>query len=342
MRVPELGHLIERLHVVSLPLVTRFRGVEHREIALLDGPAAWAEWSPFLEYDARESASWLRAAIEWGWDETIDRHESAVVRVNATVPAVSADEVPAVLARFDGCRTAKVKVAERGQSLTDDMARVAAVRTAMGPEARLRVDANAGWSVEEAVAALTSLAPFGLEYAEQPVPTVEGLAEVRRRLCDAGVTVPIAADESVRKAEDPLAVARAGAADVIIVKTQPLGGIRSALAVVEAAGLPATVSSALDSSVGLGAGAALAAAVAPLTERFGGPAGGFDAGLGTASLLAADVCASPLRAVDGGITAGSVRVDPERLRTLTVAPDRLDWWRSRLRSSYGALVAPLS
>ena len=154
----------------------------------------------------------------------------------------------------------KVKVAERGQTLDEDAARVAAVREAF-PEAAIRVDANGGWDVAEAVGALTRLAAVGLEYAEQPVPDIAGLAEVRRRLRAAGIPVLIAADESVRKEDDPLKVARAGAADLIVVKVAPLGGVRRALDIVAQAGLPAVVSSALDTSVGIRAGLALAAAL---------------------------------------------------------------------------------
>ena len=192
-----------------------------------------------------------------------------LIAVNATVPAVAAADVPAVLARFDGCRTAKVKVAEPGQLLADDVARVRAVREAMGPEGRVRVDANGAWNVDEAEHAIHALAEFDLEYAEQPCATVDELAELRRRVKYMGI--PIAADESVRKAADPLAVARAGAADLLVIKAQPLGGVRRALEIVAEAGLPAVVSSALDTSVGLSMGVALAAALPQLD---------YDCGLG--------------------------------------------------------------
>ena len=146
--------------------------------------------------------------------------------MNATVPAVGAREVPQVLARFPGCRTAKVKVAEPGQTLDDDVARVAAVRRALGPDGRVRVDANGGWTVPEALAALAALAPHGLEYAEQPCATVAELAALRALLADEGLPVLVAADESVRKAEDPMRVALAGAADLVVLKVAPLGGVR--------------------------------------------------------------------------------------------------------------------
>ena len=204
--VPPLVELLASARVVALPLVTRFRGVETREAVLFEGPEGWTEFSPFTEYDDAEAATWLAAAIDFGWA----RQPAPVrteIRVNATVPAVGAASVAEILARFDGCRTAKVKVAEPGQTLADDIARVRAVRAVMGPEGRVRIDANGAWNVDEAEHAVHALAEFDLEYVEQPCATVEELGELRRRIKYMGV--PIAADESVRKAEDPLAVAHA-------------------------------------------------------------------------------------------------------------------------------------
>ncbi|WP_282837409.1 o-succinylbenzoate synthase, partial [Microbacterium flavum] len=243
MTLPTIGELRATARVVSLPLVTRFRGVDHREAILLEGPEGWTEFSPFLEYDDAESSTWLAAAIDFGWNPQPAPLRDEVF-VNATVPAVAAHEVPALLSRFEGCRTAKVKVAERGQSLADDIARVRAVRAAMGAEGRVRIDANAGWNVDEAERAAHALAEFDLEYIEQPCATIDELSELRERIAD--WDLPIAADESVRKATDPLAVARAGAADLIVVKAQPLGGVARARTIVADAGLPAVVSSALD------------------------------------------------------------------------------------------------
>jgi O-succinylbenzoate synthase len=195
-----------------------------------------------------------------------------------TVPTISPADVAGILARFPGCRTAKVKVAAPGQTLTDDVARLRAVRDALGPEGRIRVDANGLWNVDEAEHAIHALAEFDLEYVEQPCATIEELAEIRERTAYLGV--PIAADESVRRSTDPLAVARAGAADILVIKAQPLGGIRAALSIIGQSGLPVVVSSALDTSVGLSMGAHLAAAIPELQ---------FDCGLGTVALLAADV-----------------------------------------------------
>jgi len=315
---PSIGELIAAAHVVSLPLVTRFRGVEHREAVLFEGPAGWTEFSPFLEYDDAEAAAWLAAAIDFGWHHQPDARRDRVP-VNATVPAVAAADVAAILERFDGCRTAKVKVAERGQTLADDIARVRAVRALMGPERRVRLDANGGWNVDEAEHAVHALAEFDLEYLEQPCATVDELAELRERIAD--WDIPVAADESVRKASDPLAVARAGAADLLVVKAQPLGGVARALAIVSEAGLPAVVSSALDTSIGLVMGVTLAAALPDLP---------YDCGLGTASLLAADITARPLRPVAGTLPVGRIEPDAALLRRHAATAERRAWWLERV------------
>jgi O-succinylbenzoate synthase len=223
---PTVAELLDGACVVALPLVTRFRGLEVREAMLLRGPNGWTEFSPFVEYDDAEAAAWLAAAIDFGWGaEPANLRDS--IPVNATLPAVSPAEVEGVLARFPGSRTVKVKVAERGQVLADDVARVRAARAFLGAEGRIRVDANGGWNVDEAERAAHALDPYDLEYLEQPCETVEELAELRARLHD--WSLPIAADESVRKADDPLRAAREGAADILVLKAQPLGGIAAAL-----------------------------------------------------------------------------------------------------------------
>jgi O-succinylbenzoate synthase len=253
MDLPALTELLAGARVVALPLVTRFRSIEVREAMLLRGPQGWTEFSPFTEYDDTEAATWLRAAIDFGWRESPAALRDRIP-VNATLPAVAADQVDNVLARYAGTRTVKVKVAEPGQGLADDVARVKAARAFLGPEGRIRVDANGGWNVDEAEHAAHALAGFDLEYLEQPGASIDELVELRARLHD--WQLPIAADESVRKAQDPLAVARAGAADLLVIKAQPLGGIHRALELVAEAGLPVVVSSALDTSVGISMGAA--------------------------------------------------------------------------------------
>src|SRR5215470_10194923 len=270
--------MLAGLRAFAIPMPVRFRGITVREGALIAGPAGWGEFSPFAEYGPRACARWLACALEAacsGWPEPVrDR-----VAVNVTVPAVSPRRAREIVAG-SGCRTAKVKVAEAGQSDADDIARVEAVRDAIGPAGRVRVDANGAWTVGQAERMLAALAPFGLEYAEQPCATLGELAELRRR-----TGVPVAADESIRRAEDPLAVRVAGAADIVVLKAQPLGGVRAALRVAAECGLPVVVSSAVESSVGLAAGVALAAAL-PRLE--------YDCGLGTTQLLTGDVTDAPL------------------------------------------------
>jgi O-succinylbenzoate synthase len=324
--LPDLAELLADAHVVALPMRVRFRGITTREAVVLRGPAGWTEFSPFVEYDDAEAAAWLRATVDFGWTD----HEPAAdsVPVNATVPAIAADAVADLLARYPGCTTAKVKVAEPGTTVDDDVARVAAVRRVMGPEAAVRVDANGLWSVDQATAALERLAPFDLQYAEQPCATVPELAELRSRV--AGLGVRVAADESVRKANDPLAVARAGAADVLVVKAQPLGGISAARAVIADAGLPCVVSSALDTSVGLGMGAFLAAAA--MTP-------GYAAGLGTAAMFAGDVTADPLLPVGGRVPVRRVDVAPELVERSAASPERTAWWRARVARVHALLAA---
>ncbi|GIL35350.1 o-succinylbenzoate synthase [Phycicoccus sp. DTK01] len=328
MTVAALPEVLAGLHVVAVPMRVPFRGVLVREAALLRGPRGWGEFAPFLEYGPAEAARWLAAGIEaaWtGWPEPL--RDS--VPVNATVPAVAPDEVAGVLARFPGCTTAKVKVAERGQPSAADVDRVAAVRSVLGRSGRVRVDANGGWGVEEAAQVLGRLARYDLEYAEQPCATVEELRDLRLLLGRRGLDVPVAADESIRKASDPLRVRDLEAADVVVVKVAPLGGVRQALEVVEACGLPAVVSSALDTSVGMAAGVALAAALPELP---------FACGLGTVALLAGDVTTEPMRPADGALPVRRVAADPGLLERWAAPPERTDWWRERIAAAHDQLT----
>ncbi|MEO7070313.1 MAG: o-succinylbenzoate synthase, partial [Nostocoides sp.] len=303
--VPPLAELLDGFRFVAIPLRVRFRGIAVREVGIVRGPAGWGEFGPFLEYGPAESARWLASAIESayaGWPTPV----RDLVPVNATVPAVAAREAAGIMARFAGCTTAKVKVAERGQSLPDDLDRVAAVRDVLGSAGRIRVDANGGWGVDEAVDAIGELAVYGLEYAEQPCATVDELRELRMALARKGIDVLIAADESIRKGGDPLEVARREAADLVVVKVAPLGGVRAALALVAECGLPAVVSSALDTSVGIAAGVALAAALPDLR---------YACGLGTVALLDGDVAVSlvPERGVLRHAGAVTLAVDDDAL-----------------------------
>ncbi|RFU23318.1 o-succinylbenzoate synthase [Geodermatophilus marinus] len=299
-------------HAWSVPLRTRFRGLDVRDGVLVRGPAGWGEFSPFWDYDVAESRRWWRAAREAaveGWPPPV----RDAVPVNVTVPAVGPERAHAIVAA-SGCRTAKVKVAEPGQTPAEDLARVEAVRDALGPSGAIRVDANAAWDAGTAVARLRELDRVGLEYAEQPCATLAGLAEVRRR---SGVRV--AADEVVRRAADPLAVDLREACDVVVLKVQPLGGVRAALRVAEAHGLPCVVSSALESSVGIAAGVALAAALPELP---------FACGLATVALFADDVTTDPLLPVDGALPVRAAV--PDRLAEVAAGPGLAARWRARL------------
>ena len=314
--VPSLTDIVDRLHVVALPMRVKFRGITVRELALIDGPAGWGEFGAFLEYDPAEAATWLAAGIEAAYTPPPATHRDRIP-INATVPAVAAAEVPEVLARFPGARTAKVKVAEPGQTLADDVARVNAVREQVPT---VRVDANGGWSVAAAVEAARALTADGpLEYLEQPCATVPELAELRRL-----VDVPIAADESIRKAEDPLHVVRSGAADVAVLKVAPLGGVARLLDIADQIDLPVVVSSALDSAVGVGRGLLAAAALPELRHA---------CGLGTGGLFVEDV-AEPLTPVDGYLPVAPVAPDRARLEALAASPDRRAWWVDRVKACY--------
>ncbi len=300
----------------DIPLRVPFRGQTSRRGAVVSGPCGWGEFSPFPGFgteDHRAAVSGAYASAFEPWPAPVRDH----IPVHVTVPALE-PAAAAAMVRASGCSAAKVKVAEG-----NDEARVEAVRDALGPAGRLVVDANGAWTVDEAVGAIAALdrAAGGLQYVEQPCPTVEELAAVRRR-----ADVPIAADESIRRAEDPLRVAVAGAADVAVLKVAPLGGVRRALAVAEACGLPCVVSSALETSVGLAAGVALAGALPSLE---------FACGLGTLSLLTSDLVgpARSLRPVDGHLPVSPVppTPDPDLLdRYALTDPARESWWRDRL------------
>ena len=298
----------------SIALRNKFRGISVREGMLFEGPAGWAEWSPFLDYDDATCVSWLRAAREAafeGWPAPV----RSVIPVNCTVPAVGPERA-AEIVRASGCGTAKVKVAEPGQTLADDMERLEAVRDAIGAGGKVRIDANGAWSVDQALHSLKELARFDLEYVEQPCPSVEDLAAVRRR-----TDVLVAADESIRRAEDPLRVRTLEAADIAVLKVQPIGGVRACLDIAEQIGLPVVVSSALETSVGIAAGVALAAALPELP---------YACGLATVSMFTTEVVAAPLLPVDGFLPVGQATPDPALLAASTADPATTARWEARL------------
>ncbi|GAA2074059.1 o-succinylbenzoate synthase [Actinomadura alba] len=309
------------MRVYSIPMRTRLRGIARREGVLINGPSGWGEFSPFPDCGPAESARWLAAAREaayQGWPAPLrDR-----VPVNAIVPAVGPAEAHEITSTA-GCRTAKVKVAEPGQTDDDDLARVEAVRDAIGPGGRIRVDANGAWDVDHAARMIRTLDRFELEFAEQPCASLEELADVRRR-----VDVPIAADESVRRADDPVKVRALGAADIVVLKAQPLGGVRAGLRIAEQCGLPVVVSSALETSVGLAAGLALAAALPELP---------YACGLATLSLLDGDVAVDPLLPEDGELPVRRPRPEERSLGGHEVDGRE---WRRRVAEAQALLDDP--
>lgn len=305
--------------VYSTPLRARFRGLTRRDGMLLRGEAGYGEFSPFWDYDDATCLPWLAAAREAadiGWPEPIRSH----IPVNVTVPAVGPERAAEIVAA-GGCTTAKVKVAEPGQSVALEQERLEAVRAAIGPAGAIRIDANGAWDRDRAreVLPLLDRAAGGLEYAEQPCPRVEDLAWLRRVQ-----HVPIAADESIRRAEDPLEVKRQEAADVVVLKVQPLGGVRACLDLADQVGLPVVVSSALESSFGIAAGLALAGALPELPHA---------CGLATVQLLETDPCLTPLLPENGHlpvVRAGQLQLPRGGDADLGSDEDTRRRWHERL------------
>jgi O-succinylbenzoate synthase len=324
--LPSLAELRSGSGVFAIPLTTRFRGIDVREGMLLEGPLGWAEFAPFADYGPHETARWLASAIETGWTGW-PVPKRARIPVNAIVPAVSGDAARAIV-RDAGCATVKVKVASPGQTLDDDVARVAAVRSELGAAGRIRVDANGSWSVAEATVALQELSSFDLEYVEQPCSSVADCAELRRQ-----VAVPVAIDEGLRRAPLPSRVdGIREAADVIVLKVAPLAGIRNALDVADTYGLPCVVSSALDTSIGLSAGAALAGCLGELP---------FACGLGSGLLLRRDVVAEATRIIprDGFVEVGRRIVDVESASAVAAPSGIVAGWQARLAAAWEVLAS---
>ena len=303
--------LLDTLRVIALPMKTKFRGITVREVALIKGPHGWGEFSPFLEYDDSESAPWLVSAIEAATTPKPELYRTSVA-INGTIPALNdKKKIEELVNSFPGVETFKVKV---GQNLSEDVARLAMIRV-LRPKAKLRVDVNGLWSVEDALRNLyTYYENIGpLEYVEQPCATLEELRELKSKI---KIPVKIVGDEVLRKAADPFAIDLTGAIDYLMLKVQPLGGIKRAHAIAEHHNLPVVVSSALESAVGINYGLTLAASFETMN---------FNCGLGTGSLLAADVAHLPI--VDGKIEI--TEFEPQ-LAGLDVASDRFEWWKNRI------------
>jgi O-succinylbenzoate synthase len=318
---PRLSSLVAASRVVSIPLRTKFRGITERELLVFEGPNGFSEWAAFPEYSDEEAAAWLSAAIEWGFGNLpIPKRTS--VPVNAILPAVAPQDVAKVLTRAGKFTTVKIKTAEKGQGVSDDLARILEVQN-LYPEAKIRLDANGGFEITQVLDLLEKLSFEGiqLEYFEQPVETISELAELKVEIARTGQTTLIAADESVRKSSDPLAVELAGAADILVLKSAPLGGIAIALEIAASSKLPVVSSSAMQSSIGLSAELHFAACLDEME---------FDAGLGTMNLFAGDLVKDSLKPVDGVLEVRRPEVSTSALDTLKAEDHRYDWWIARL------------
>ena len=297
--------LLESLRVVALPMKTKFRGVTVREVALIQGEYGWGEFSPFLEYDDAESAPWLACAIEAATQPKPKLFRTEVA-VNGTIPALDdKEELERVVNSFPGVSTFKVKV---GTNASEDIARIHRLRS-LRPNAKIRLDANGLLSVDQAVSLVQLVGE--IEYIEQPCATIEELRELKKR-----VDVKIVGDEVLRKAKDPFAMDLSGAVDYLMLKVQPLGGIKRAHKLAAHHNLPVVVSSALESAVGINYGLTLAASFEDMK---------FDCGLGTGSLLAKNVAQLPI--VHGKIAISDVLPN---LEGLDVSADRYQWWKNRI------------
>ncbi len=312
----EIDEILSSLRVVRLPLVTEFRGIKEREVALFEGPYGWGEFSPFLEYDAIESSRWLAAGIEAAFEEPLNKKRDFVT-INATLPAVQdLNEIETILDRYPGAKTVKMKMTK---DLKANVERIERVRE-IEPEIQIRLDVNGAWSVAEAVNFLEPL-KNEIEYVEQPCESVEELRELKSK-----IEIKVAVDEVIRKSKDPFSIDLRGAADLIILKSSPLGGNRRALAIADHFGLPYVVSSALESAVGVSQGLELAAA----EKSYSRPSG-----LATGALFARDVGLHPIK--DGAMEVK--RISPSSLDTLAVEEDRFRWWENRLRECHEVLLA---
>ena len=297
--------LLASLRVVALPMKTKFRGIQTREVALIQGEFGWGEFSPFLEYDDAESAPWLASAIEAATQPKPELYR-AEVSVNGTIPALNdVQDLDRIINSFPGVKTFKVKV---GSDVSEDLQRLDLIRS-IRPDAVIRIDVNGLWSVDEAEMFLNSVGE--IEYVEQPCATIEELRELKKR-----VDVKIVGDEVLRKAKDPFNVNLSDAIDFLMLKVQPLGGIKRAHKLAEHHNLPVVVSSALESAVGINYGLILAASFEDMN---------FDCGLGTGSLMAKNVADLPI--VDGKITIADL---VPNFDGLDVSADRYEWWKNRI------------
>ena len=309
-----LNEILATLQVLSLPTRTNFRSVTKREVALFKGPSGWGEFSPFLEYEKEEAAYWLGAGIEAAFGE-LPKLQRDEIEINATLPAVDSQiDVERILSWYPGAKVVKIKV---GDEVEADLNRIQHAIN-FNDNLKIRLDVNGGWSVKQAEDSIAQIVQrFGLErfeYIEQPVATLQELKELN-------LPIPVAGDEVIRKAKDPFSVDLQGAVDILMLKVSPLGGIARSLAIAKHHNLPIVVSSALESAVGISQGIRLAAALPQLN---------YACGLATGKLLSNDVAELP-------IIAGRMKVSevhPTGMLNFQAAPERITWWKNRIRDSF--------
>lgn len=332
---PSVEDLITNSHVVSIPLRQEFRGLSHRETMIFEGENSPAEWAAFPEYDDREAAWWLASAIEQGFATDLPPIPGHIkdIRINGIIPAVDVSHVSGLIKKFPGVTSIKVKVAEPGHTTIDDLGRISRIRELVGPDVAIRLDANGAWEVAEAENNLFMFGAFGIDYVEQPVKTLDQMAKLRKRLRGTGIR--IAADESLRKGGDIQAIIDHEAADLVILKVNPLGGIANCLEIARTArnaNIESVVSSGLETSVGIAHAVHLQAILGGLLGNTN------DAGLGTLTLFQGDVVTQPLTHVDGAIPVTPPVLDPRKLKRYRADEERTQWWRDRLRRVYDRLA----
>jgi O-succinylbenzoate synthase len=290
-------------------------------VALFEGPAGWGEFSPFLEYGDAESANWLKSGIEAATTKDFPQFRDSI-KINGTIPATdSIEKIETLISLYQGAEVFKVKV---GNDLKSDLARVKQVKR-LAPNAKLRIDVNGSWGVDEAIFNIRTI--YGeigeLEYVEQPVAGLEDLKKLKE---DLRVDVKIAGDEVVRKAKDAFAISLDGAVDVLMLKVAPLGGIKRSLEIADHHKLPVVVSSALESAIGISHGLRLAAALPELD---------YACGLATGSLLTSDLATHEVK--DGTISLSAPTPNLEALARLAAPKERLEWWRERVKRCWEVL-----
>jgi O-succinylbenzoate synthase len=309
-----IKELLSSMRVLALPMKTEFRGIKVREVALFKGDQGWAEFSPFLEYDDNESARWLAAAIEAATTPRPTAFRSSI-QVNGTIPATNDKKtIDELVATYAGVKTFKVKV---GENLSEDIARLARIRS-LGRKVNIRIDVNGLWSVDQALTNLYAfyeeVGPF--EYVEQPCATLDELRELKGKI---RIPIKVAVDEIIRKADDPFSINLEGAADILMLKVQPLGGISRSLDIANHHQLPVVVSSALESAVGIRYGLELAASIETLS---------YDCGLATGALFTHDVARNSIE--NGAIALSAANDSDYNFDGFDVAADRYEWWQNRV------------